>query len=53
MLEIVGAPAFTPARLEKRLEIVRKANPRVAGLTATFVHFVDEAATLNDGTRNV
>ncbi|HEX2660294.1 MAG TPA: phosphoribosylformylglycinamidine synthase, partial [Polyangia bacterium] len=46
MLELHGAPAFTPARLEKRLTAVRAANPGVTGLTATFVHFVDAAAPL-------
>ena len=46
MLELHGAPAFTPARLEKRLATVRATNPGVTGLTATFVHFVDVAAPL-------
>src|SRR5438105_4538643 len=46
MLELHGTPAFTPARLEKRLTAVRATNPGVTGLTATFVHFVDVAAPL-------
>src|SRR5450432_3118467 len=41
MLEIVGASAFTPARLEKRLTAVRARNPGVPRLVATFTHFVD------------
>jgi phosphoribosylformylglycinamidine synthase len=46
MIELAGAPAFTPARLEKRLAAVRAANPAVTALGATFVHFVDESAPL-------
>ena len=41
MLEIAGAPAFTPARLEKRLATVRSRNPGVVALEARFSHFVD------------
>src|SRR5450432_4139110 len=41
MLEIAGASAFTPARLEKRLAAVRARNPGVTRLVATFTHFVD------------
>jgi phosphoribosylformylglycinamidine synthase len=41
MLEIPGAPAFTAARLEKRLAAVRARNPGVQALSASFVHFVD------------
>ncbi|HEY8926557.1 MAG TPA: phosphoribosylformylglycinamidine synthase [Polyangia bacterium] len=47
MLELHGAPALTPARLEKRLAVVRAANPEVTQLSATFVHFVDLAAPLD------
>ena len=46
MIELLGAPAFTPARLEKRLTSVRRANPGVTALDAHFVHFVDESAPL-------
>ena len=41
MIEIAGASAFTPARLEKRLTAVRARNPGVPRLVATFAHFVD------------
>jgi phosphoribosylformylglycinamidine synthase len=41
MLEIAGAPAFTPARLQKRLAAVRARNPGVTDLAAVFAHFVD------------
>ena len=46
MIELAGAPAFTPARLQKRLASVRVANPGVTALGATFVHFVDASAPL-------
>jgi phosphoribosylformylglycinamidine synthase len=49
MIEIAGAPAFTPARLEKRLAGVRVRNPGVTGLSASFAHFVDvDGALLPD-----
>ena len=41
MIEVPGGSAFTPARLQKRLTLVRKGNPGVRALTATFVHFAD------------
>ena len=53
MLEIAGAAAFTPARLEKRLAAVRARNPGVSGLTATFTHFVDVEGALTDADRLV
>jgi phosphoribosylformylglycinamidine synthase len=53
MLELVGAPALTPARLEKRLVLIRKTNPRVRALAATFVHFVEVASEMNEAGRKV
>ncbi|HSZ81578.1 MAG TPA: phosphoribosylformylglycinamidine synthase [Polyangia bacterium] len=53
MLEISGAAVFTPARLEKRLALVRMRNPGVTGLTATFAHFIDVDGALGDGERQV
>jgi phosphoribosylformylglycinamidine synthase len=53
MLEIAGAPAFTPARLEKRLAAIRLGNPGITQLAATFSHFVDVDGTLADGDRQV
>ncbi|HEV3031628.1 MAG TPA: phosphoribosylformylglycinamidine synthase, partial [Polyangia bacterium] len=52
MLEIAGASAFTPARLEKRLAAARTRNPGLTGLSARFAHFVDVngALTTADGT---
>src|SRR5258708_5767061 len=53
MIEIVGAPAFTSARLEKRLGIIQQRNPGVRALTAAFVHFVDADGDLDAGARGV
>src|SRR5262249_12387868 len=49
MLEIAGAPAFTPARLQKRLAAMRVRNPGVTNLTATFAHFVGVDSALAGG----
>src|SRR5262245_13242071 len=53
MLQIRGAPAFTPARLDKRLAAVRARNPGVSALDAVLVHFVDLAAPLAPTERQV
>src|SRR5262245_57801426 len=53
MLEIAGAPAFTDARLEKRLAALRRANPSVRALGATFVHFVDLERVLSADARGL
>jgi phosphoribosylformylglycinamidine synthase len=53
MIEIAGAPAFTPARLEKRLAGVRTRNPGVTGLSASFAHFVDVDGALLPEDRQV
>ena len=36
-----GAPAFSPARLAKRLDRLRINNPGIEAVVARFVHFVD------------
>jgi phosphoribosylformylglycinamidine synthase len=41
MIEFGGGSAFTPARLQKKLTLVRRANPGVRALNASFDHFVD------------
>ena len=41
MLTVPGGNAFSSARLQKRLAVVRRSNPGVRALTASFVHFVD------------
>jgi phosphoribosylformylglycinamidine synthase len=53
MFEIAGAPAFTPAHLQKRLAAVRQRNPGVTALAASFTHFVDAEAPLPDAARAV
>jgi phosphoribosylformylglycinamidine synthase len=47
MLVLDGAPAFTPARLAKRLTRVRGQNPHVGEIAAEFVHFADLAQPLD------
>jgi phosphoribosylformylglycinamidine synthase len=49
MLFLPGSPAFSPARLAKRLERVRLGNPGVTDLAANFVHFIDAMAGLDAG----
>jgi phosphoribosylformylglycinamidine synthase len=46
MLEIAGPPALTDFRLEKLLATLRPAAPRLTGLQAWFVHYVDPARDL-------
>ena len=41
MLILLGPPAFTPARLARKLERLQRVAPGVLGLAARFVHFVD------------
>ncbi len=41
MLQLLGAHAFSPFRLQKRTEQIRRAVPAVTGLAAHFVHFVE------------
>jgi phosphoribosylformylglycinamidine synthase len=53
MLEIDGAPAFTPARLQKRLAALRARNPGVTGLFAFHAHFVDVDGALTPEERRV
>ena len=53
MIEILGAPAFTPARLDKRLARLRVRNPDITSLTANHVHLVDTSAPLEPGDRQV
>ncbi|HVO19627.1 MAG TPA: phosphoribosylformylglycinamidine synthase, partial [Anaeromyxobacter sp.] len=53
VLELTGSPAFTPARLAKRLARVRARNPGVTGLAADFVHLVDLERPLSPAAREV
>ena len=41
MIEVPGGSAFTLARQQKKLTLVRRANPGIRGLNASFDHFVD------------
>jgi phosphoribosylformylglycinamidine synthase len=46
MLILLGPPAFTPARLTRKLERLKAAAPGVTEASARFVHFVDLGAPL-------
>jgi phosphoribosylformylglycinamidine synthase len=48
MLVLRGAPAFTPARLAKRLGKIQKQNPSVRDATAEFVHFAEVSEALSE-----
>jgi len=41
MIELGGGSAFTTARLQKKLTLIRRANPGVRAVNASFDHFVD------------
>ena len=41
MLQLLGANAFSPFRLQKRAEQIRRTVASVTDLTAHFVHFVE------------
>jgi phosphoribosylformylglycinamidine synthase len=41
MLVLRGTPAFTPARLAKRLKRIQSTNPAIREITASFVHFAE------------
>jgi phosphoribosylformylglycinamidine synthase len=49
MLFVAGSPAFSTARLGKRLQRVRRSNPGVTDLGASFIHFVETMAVLDPG----
>ncbi|HEX3595844.1 MAG TPA: phosphoribosylformylglycinamidine synthase [Polyangiaceae bacterium] len=51
MLTLIGSPAFSPARLEKRQRALAGRNPGVSDLYAEFVHFVDVSSPLDDAAR--
>src|SRR6185295_19398305 len=48
MLILVGPPAFTPARLARKLERLSRVAPGITAISARFVHFVDVARPLDD-----
>ena len=47
MLILQGPPAFTTARLARRLERLTRENPGITAASARFVHFVDVSAPLS------
>ena len=53
MIELGGGSAFTPARLQKKLTLVRRANPGIRALNASFDHFIDVASKLTPDEMNV
>ncbi|WP_461536774.1 phosphoribosylformylglycinamidine synthase [Spongorhabdus nitratireducens] len=48
MLILRGAPALSEFRLQKKLDVLKEADPAVRGLYAEFVHFADVAQELSD-----
>ena len=53
MLVLRGAPAFTSARLAKRLQKIQTKNPSIRDATAEFVHFAEIVGPLSDDERRV
>jgi phosphoribosylformylglycinamidine synthase len=53
MLILKGPPAFTPARLARKLERLQRGNPGVTTVSARFVHFVDAASELSPEAQGV
>ncbi len=53
MLTLQGPAAFTPARLARRLERLRRDNPGISAVSARFVHFVDVTAPLDEGATSI
>ena len=49
MVIIPGPPAFSPARLEKRLARLRQHHPGLTDASADFVHVLDVERALTDG----
>ena len=47
MLILQGPPAFTPARLARKLERLQRTGAGISAVSARFVHFVDIAAPLS------
>ncbi|MDB4985563.1 MAG: purL [Myxococcaceae bacterium] len=47
MRVLFGSPALSAAKLDKRLQTIQRENPRISGLSARFVHFVELARELS------
>ncbi len=52
MLVLIGSPALSRARLDKRLAALREKNPRVCAASALFVHWIDLAGELTERERH-
>ena len=46
MFSLLGAPALSQFRLDKLLRSLQAVDPRITGVTARFVHFVDASQAL-------
>ena len=53
MIELGGGSAFTTARLQKKLTLIRRANPGIRAVNASFDHFVDVESKLTPDEINV
>ncbi len=53
MLVLLGSPAFSQARLARRLARVQQTNPKILRLSARFIHLVDTSVELGEGERAV
>ncbi|MEW5972214.1 MAG: phosphoribosylformylglycinamidine synthase [Pseudomonadota bacterium] len=53
MLILPGRSALSAARLDKLLADLRRDEPRIEGVAAQFVHFVDLESALTDGERDL
>jgi phosphoribosylformylglycinamidine synthase len=53
MLTLYGSPAFSEARLAKKLTRVRERNPRVDAVAATYLHLVETTRALDAREANV
>ncbi|HTV19433.1 MAG TPA: hypothetical protein VMG12_12195, partial [Polyangiaceae bacterium] len=53
MLTLYGSPAFSRARLDKRLAQIRRENPGVSDIAARFVHLAETTRALTTEERAV
>src|SRR3954468_13229824 len=53
MIELGGGSAFTTARLQKKLTLIRRANPGIRAVNASFDHFIDVDGKLTPDEMNV
>ena len=53
MLQFRGGPAFSDFRIQKLLDNLHKLTPRVSGVSAEFLYFVDLAGVLSIGEQRI